>query len=77
MSDLYQGLAEILELEPVQINRDLRLEDTIWDSMAVVSTIALVDELYDEPLGADALSECQTIGDIEDLVARQRAGGGD
>ncbi len=76
MSEFYEGLAEILEIEVDQVTPDLRLEDTTWDSMAVISTIALADELYDEALSADALGECQTVGDIEELIARQRAASG-
>lgn len=76
MNKLYEGLAEILEVEVEEINRDLRLEDGAWDSMAVVSTIALIDEIYDEAVGADALGDCETVGDIEDLAERQRASSG-
>lgn len=73
MSELYEGLAEILEVDAGEVNRDFRLEDATWDSMAVVSTIALIDELYDVTVSADALSECQTVGDIEDLAEKERA----
>lgn len=71
MSNFYEELAEILELEPDQITPDLRLDDTPWDSLAVVSTIALIDELYDVAVRADALNSCETVGDIEKLVAKQ------
>jgi acyl carrier protein len=37
MSTFYEELAEILEIEPDQVTSDLRLEDTSWDSLAVVS----------------------------------------
>ena len=76
MSTFHEELAEILELEPDQITADLRLEDTSWDSLAVVSTIALIDELYDEAVSADALSKCETVGDIDNLVASFNGGGG-
>lgn len=75
MNKLYEGLAEILEVGPEEVTRDLRLEDTSWDSMAVVATIALIDEIYDEAVDADALGDCKTVGDIEDLAGRARAGG--
>lgn len=75
MNKLYEGLAEILEVEPEEVDRDLRLEEGAWDSMAVVSTIALIDEIYDEAVDADALGECKTVGDIEDLAEQARAGG--
>lgn len=76
MNDLYEGLAEILEVEPGDLTRDFALADATWDSMAVVSTIALIDELYDETVSADALSDCTTVGDIEDLAKQAQAKSG-
>lgn len=75
MSEFYTEMAEILELEPDEVTPDLRLEDTNWDSLAVVSTIALIDELYDEAISADALNDCDTVGDIEKLIAGRRVEG--
>jgi acyl carrier protein len=71
MSNFYDELAEILELEADQIRPDLRLDETPWDSLAVVSTIALIDELYDVAVSADALNKCETVGDIEQLIAHE------
>ncbi|HEX8124996.1 MAG TPA: phosphopantetheine-binding protein [Allosphingosinicella sp.] len=68
MSTFYEELAEILEIDADQVTPDLRLEDTSWDSLAVVSTIALIDEQYDEAVSADALTSCETVGDIEALI---------
>lgn len=76
MSTFYEELAEILEIETDQITPDLRLEDTSWDSLAVVSTIALIDEQYDEAVSADALTSCETVGDIERLIAARRTESG-
>ena len=68
MSEFYEGLAEILEVEPGEVTSALELDEGVWDSLAIVSTIALIDEVYDRTVSADALSECRTIGDIEKLV---------
>lgn len=68
MSEFYEGLAEILEIEPATVNSELALEEGAWDSLAVVSTIALIDEVYDRTVSADALADCRTVGDIEKLV---------
>ena len=74
MSNFYEELAEILELEPSEVTPELRLEDTAWDSLAVVSTIALIDELYDVAVSADALNNCETVGEIEALARKQQEG---
>jgi acyl carrier protein len=74
MSNFHEELAEILELDVDQVTPELRLEDTPWDSLAVVSTIALIDELYDVAVSADALNNCETVGEIEALIARETGG---
>ena len=43
MSEFYECLAEILEIEVDQVTPDLALDEGGWDSLAVVSTIALID----------------------------------
>lgn len=68
MSAFYEGLAEILELEPGEVSSATVLDESVWDSLAVVSTIALIDEVYDLQINADALVECQTVGEIEALI---------
>lgn len=70
MSQFYEGLAEILEVEPSEVNPDMVLEEGVWDSLAIVSSIALIDELFDRTVSADALAECKTVGDIEKLVGQ-------
>lgn len=72
MEDFYEGLAEILEVEVDEIGADTELEEGAWDSLAVVSTIALIDDVYDITVHPEKLSECKTVGDIEKLVASER-----
>lgn len=64
MSEFYEGMAEILEVEVDAIGPDYELGEA-WDSLAIVSTIALIDEVFDKAIGADALEECKTVGDVE------------
>lgn len=75
MNPFHEGLAEILELEPADISPATELDESLWDSLAVVSTIALIDEVYDLQINADSLAECRTVGDIEALIgpAKDRA----
>lgn len=67
MSDFYDGMAEILDLEPAEVSADYVLGEA-WDSLAIVSTIALIDELYDRSVSPDALGECKTVGEVEQLA---------
>jgi acyl carrier protein len=73
MQAFYDGMAEILELEPAEVTADLDLAAHNWDSLAVVSTIALCDECFNVMLDGQALTNCKTVGDIEKLVAAKRA----
>ncbi len=67
MSEFYDGMAEILDVDVSEIGPDHELGET-WDSLAIVSTIALIDELYDRAVSPDALAECQTVGAVEKLA---------
>lgn len=74
MSEFYEGLAEILEVEVEEVSADMSLEEGSWDSLAVVSTIALIDDVYDVTVHPNALGECKTVGQIEALIATEREG---
>lgn len=74
MSEFYEGLAEILEIEVDDVTPEFSLEEGGWDSLAVVSTIALIDDVYDVTVHPDKLGDCKTIGDIEKLVEAERQG---
>ncbi|WP_447930986.1 acyl carrier protein [Sphingopyxis fribergensis] len=67
MSDFRSGLAEILEVEAGELEDGFELGE-LWDSLAVVSTLALIDEVHDVSVSAEDLAECQTVGDIRKLV---------
>jgi acyl carrier protein len=67
MSEFYEGMAEILEVDASEIGPDYPLGEA-WDSLAIVSTIALIDELYDRAVSPDALGGCTTVGEIEALA---------
>ena len=73
MSEFYEGLAEILEVEVDQVQPELSLDEGGWDSLAVVSTIALIDDVFDVTVHPDRLGDCKTVGDIEALVAAEKA----
>lgn len=68
MSEFYEGLAEILEVEPGEVNADLALDEGNWDSLAIVSTIALIDEVFDKTISGEVLEGCKTVGDLEKAI---------
>lgn len=68
MDAFFNGLAEILEIDAADITPELKLGDYAWDSLAIISVIALVDELYDQMLNGQALSQCVTVADILAMI---------
>jgi acyl carrier protein len=76
MSEFYEGMAEIFEIEVSAISSGFELHsgEAAWDSLAIVSTIALVDDCFGVMLEGKALGDCQTIADIEKLIEAAKKG---
>lgn len=70
MSEFYEGMAEILEVDVEKITPEFSLHsaDAAWDSLAVVSTIALADDCFNVMLDGQALAACEVIADVEALI---------
>lgn len=64
---LLEGLAQTLEV-PTMEPSTLLLETRLWDSMSVVATIALIDELEGPEVEGERLAACLTAGDILKLT---------
>jgi acyl carrier protein len=73
MSEFYEGIAEIFEIDVEQIKPEFELQTIDWNSLAIVSTIALVDECFNVILNGRVLEACNTIADIENLIASKKA----
>ncbi|MFT4252327.1 MAG: phosphopantetheine-binding protein [Caulobacter sp.] len=73
MSALYAGLAEIFEVDESEISPAAELAAFNWDSLAIISTLALVDEVHGVLLDGKALGACGTVADIEALIAKEAA----
>lgn len=70
MNAFYEGMTEIFEVEPAMMTAEFELgsAEAPWDSLALVSTIALVDDCFNVLLDGASLSACKTVGDIEALI---------
>ncbi len=64
--EFLKSMAEILELD--EVNENLELDDDIWNSLSIVSTIALIDENFNITISGDLLNNCKTIGDLWKLI---------
>lgn len=74
MSKFYSGIAEILEIDEELCSGNFKLSEgqADWDSLAIISVIALIDELYGCTVSGEALWECQIVADIERLIENAR-----
>jgi acyl carrier protein len=70
MSEFYEGMAEIFEVDVSEISPEFALNsaEAAWDSLAIVSTIALVDDCFGLMLDGQSLGQCETIADIEKII---------
>jgi acyl carrier protein len=70
MIELYKAMADILEVNIDQLSPQFNLNEgeAPWDSLAIVSTIALLDELFNVTFDGNRLGGCETLGDIEALI---------
>ncbi len=63
-----EDLAESLELQKDELNFDTKFENIAWDSLAIISSIALIDEYFDKTISAVQISSCKSIGDLIELA---------
>jgi acyl carrier protein len=68
MQEFFNGMADILEIDASKVVPELKLADYAWDSLAIISTIALVDDLFDQMLDGQSLAQCNTIADVSALI---------
>jgi len=70
-TDFYFKLDEMLELDPGTLKGGEALESLEgWDSVAVISLIALADSDYGVTLPPKEIAGCKTVNDLLDLVSR-------
>ena len=62
-------LEDMLELDPGTLKPETVLEDLEeWDSVAVISFIALVDDEFDKVIKGVSVREQKTVGDLMALM---------
>jgi len=67
MEEFKEKIAEILEVDNVDLNQELESFEC-WDSLTVLSIIALSDEMYDVTLSANEINNSNTVKRLQDLI---------
>ena len=63
------ALAESIELPENSLKEDTALKDIQWDSLAIISCIAIADEHFNIMLSGDELANVSNIKDIINLIS--------
>ena len=67
MENFEEFISEILEVDSVAVDDELESFDA-WDSLAVLSIIALCDDEFKVVLSADEINNSETIKGLKDLI---------
>lgn len=60
----FEALAEVFDCDAGALKPETRLDDIGWDSMAMLSVIALVKAKFDKKLPGAEIRTFETVGDI-------------
>lgn len=71
MENFESSLAEILEVESIEINDELESFDA-WDSLTVLSIIAYCDDQHNVALSTDEITNSKTIRGLKELIISRR-----
>ena len=63
-----EDLAAILEVEPEELHADFPFTRDNWNSLAIVSTIVLIDEQFGVAVEGEKLRECPSVGSLWKLI---------
>ena len=67
MENFESSLAEILEVEAIQMSDELESFDA-WDSLTILSIIAYCDSEYNLMLTTDEIENSETIQGLKNLI---------
>lgn len=66
---LFNIVAEILEIESNDVSVDLVLDESNWDSLAVITFISEVDSEFDIVVSPSKVANVKKVSDLITLVA--------
>ena len=71
--EFLEEFSDIFELEgPSQVTNDFKLNVSEWESLQVVSTIAVIDEYFDVTVDPDDFQKFETFKDLMSFVESQK-----
>ena len=65
LSEFYIELADVFEVEKEEIQDNYQID---WDSLSLISTIAIIDDIFNVVINGDQLNECSSIEKLWKLI---------
>lgn len=72
MENYLKQMAELLEVDAVNETDELKSFDA-WDSLTILSIIAMANESYGVVLNAAEINDAQTIAGLKSLIESKKA----
>ena len=73
LSAFLSGLSDALEIEESSLTQNTLFNEIDWDSLAVISAIALIDEHFDVMIPGQDISECKGMPDLLSLIESRKS----
>ena len=71
INEFIEELKETLELEDVELNEDTNLKELEeYDSLAVLSIIAMIDENFEKQLSAQQFADVTTVKSLIEKIGK-------
>ena len=67
MENFNEDIAEILEVDTIELDQELASFEC-WDSLTILSIIALADENYNVTLSNSEIDNAKTIAGLKELI---------
>ena len=67
----FNELSDAIDIENIKLTKDTKLSEIPWDSLAIISTIAICDSIFEVVLKVESLSTCNTLGDNIEFINKK------
>ena len=71
IASFLESLADALEVPPQSLSKETELDSIAWDSLAIISCIALADEHFGITLSGEEIHKARNIQEIIDLISKK------
>lgn len=71
--EFLEEFADVFDADMSEMKMDFKFDGPeSWDSLAIISTLALIDQYYGIALKAEDFINCPTLGDLLDVIKSKK-----